>query len=129
MDFPPLFLKPWPQRGLIFILGAIGALAFAPLFIFPAFLLTMSGMWCILDKEITRKTSFPKIFVLGWWWGLGHFTVGLYWITNALTVDLQTFWWLMPFSLSPISSKESQEGKRIKRWFFQKSIDSRDIAT
>ena len=99
MDFPSRFLKPWPQRGLIFILGAIGALAFAPLFIFPAFLLTMSGMWYILDKEIMRKTSFSKIFALGWWWGLGHFTVGLYWITYALTVEVQTFWWLMPFSL------------------------------
>ena len=43
-------------------------------------------------------------FWLGWWFGLGHFTVGLYWIANALTVDLASFWWLVPFALFGIPS-------------------------
>ena len=99
MDFPLIFLKPWPQRGIAFFLGALGALAFAPLFLFPALLLAISGIWFLLDEEIKHKSSFLKIFWLGWWFGLGHFTAGLYWIAHALTVDLASFWWLIPFAL------------------------------
>ena len=99
MDFSPLNLKPWPQRGIAFILGAVGALAFAPVFLFPAILLSLSGIWFFLEQEIEQKSSFSKIFWLGWWFGLGHFTAGLYWIAYALTVDLEAFWWLIPFAL------------------------------
>jgi apolipoprotein N-acyltransferase len=99
MDFFPLILKPWPQRGLAFLFGAIGALAFAPLFIFPAILLAFSGIWFFLNREIEQQATPQKIFWLGWWFGLGHFTAGLYWIAHALTVDLSTFWWLLPFAL------------------------------
>jgi apolipoprotein N-acyltransferase len=99
MDSRLLFLKPWPQRVAAFVLGAVGALAFAPLFAFPAVLLAISGIWFFLNQAIEQKVSFSKIFWLGWWFGLGHFTVGLYWIAHALTVDLAAFWWLIPFAL------------------------------
>ncbi len=99
MDFYPLLLKAWPQRAITLVLGALGALAFAPLFIFPALLLSLSGVWFLLEKGIENKSSFVKIFWLGWWFGLGHFTAGLYWIAHALTVDLAAFWWLIPFAL------------------------------
>ncbi len=97
-------LKPWPMRGIAFVLGGVGALAFAPTFIFPALLLSFSGIWFLLEKEIVNKASFPKIFWLGWWFGLGHFTFGLYWIAFALAVDLETFWWVVPFALFGIPS-------------------------
>jgi len=99
MDFPSFLHRNWPQRGVAFVLGVVGALGFAPLFIFPALLLALSGIWFFLNKAIEEKISFPKIFFLGWWFGLGHFTAGLYWIAHALTVDLASFWWLMPFAL------------------------------
>ena len=104
MDFLPLLLKPWPQRGVSFLLGALGALAFAPLFLFPTLLLSLSGIWFLLEKSIEARASFYKIFWLGWWFGLGHFTVGLYWISFALAVDIETFWWLIPFALFGIPS-------------------------
>src|SRR5207244_1164414 len=99
MDFLPLILKPWPQRGIAFLFGALGALAFAPLFIFPAILLALSGIWFFLNRDVEQQVSWGSIFWLGWWFGLGHFTAGLYWISHALTVDLATFWWLLPFAL------------------------------
>ena len=32
----------------------------------------------------------------GWWFGLGHFATGLYWIAHALLVDAAKFGWLIP---------------------------------
>jgi len=124
MDFLQLILKPWFQRAIACGLGAISALAFAPLFILPAMLLALSGIWFLFEQtinnpnaslrgersnpEIATSPSAPRndevwnvttVFWLGWWFGLGHFSAGLYWIANALTVDLAAFWWLIPFSL------------------------------
>ncbi len=104
MDFLTIILKPWPARGICFLLGALGALAFAPLFIFPAILLTFSCIWFLLEQHLENNTSYLKLFYLGWWFGLGHFTVGLYWISFALTVDLNAFWWVVPFALFGIPS-------------------------
>lgn len=92
-------LNSWSERGIAFILGAVGALAFAPLFLFPALLFALSGIWLLLEQAIDRDASVVKIFWLGWFFGLGNFTAGLYWIAHALTVDLETFWWLLPFAL------------------------------
>ncbi len=92
-------LKAWPQRGVAFLLGAMGALGFAPVFLLPALLLALSGIWFFLERNIEEGASFFKIFWLGWFFGFGHFTAGLYWITYALTVDLASFWWMMPFAL------------------------------
>jgi apolipoprotein N-acyltransferase len=35
----------------------------------------------------------------GFWFGLGYFVVGLYWIGYAFLVDAPTFAWLMPFAV------------------------------
>src|SRR3990167_3552456 len=104
MDYILHLHKRWVQRTLAFILGALGALAFAPLYIFPALLLSFSAIWFLLETEIEEGSSAFRIFILGWWFGLGHFTAGLYWIAHALFVDLGAFWWLIPFTLLGIPS-------------------------
>jgi apolipoprotein N-acyltransferase len=35
----------------------------------------------------------------GWWFGLGYFVPGLYWIGYAFLVDAPTFAWLLPFAV------------------------------
>src|SRR6476469_8634847 len=35
----------------------------------------------------------------GWWFGLGYFVPGLYWLGYAFLVDASTFAWLMPFAV------------------------------
>lgn len=105
MDFlPPILNQPWKTRTIACLLGVMGSLAFAPFFLFPALILSLSGLWVLLDRMIEARSSFRSLFLLGWWFGLGHFTGGLYWIAHALTVDLETFWWALPFALLGIPS-------------------------
>jgi apolipoprotein N-acyltransferase len=83
--------------GFSLLLGALAALSFPPLHIiitpFIAF-----PLWLYL-LEVNQEKSWKKHFAMGWWFGLGYFTVGLYWITFALGVDIGLFWWLVPFAL------------------------------
>lgn len=96
--------QPWMQRALACFFGAIGALGFAPCFLFPALVLSFSVAWFLLDPLLEKSSPKRQAFWLGWWFGLGHFTAGLYWITYALTVDLSTFGWLIPFCLFGLPS-------------------------
>ena len=41
----------------------------------------------------------PAAAMAGWWFGLGYFVPGLYWIGYAFLVDASTFAWLMPFAV------------------------------
>ncbi len=90
---------PWKQRFLACGVGAIGALGFAPTLLLPALLLSFSVVWFLLQQTLEMPCPKRKAFWLGWWFGLGHFTAGLYWIAHALTIDLATFGWLIPFCL------------------------------
>lgn len=38
-------------------------------------------------------------FFIGWWFGLGFFVAGLYWIAFSMHVDLERFFWLIPFAV------------------------------
>lgn len=87
------------SRGVALLLGAVSALGFAPTFLWPVLLFALCGIWFLLEQAINQKTHLSKIFWLGWFFGLGHFTAGLYWVAHALTVDLASFWWLIPFAL------------------------------
>lgn len=61
--------------------GALSALGFAPLDWWP---LTLIGV-AVLFWRIDRSASVRGAAATGWWFGVGHFTVGLYWIATAFT--------------------------------------------
>lgn len=85
-------------RTSAFILGLIFPLAFAPFFIFPVALVSLP----LLLYVISAATSSQNAFYLGWWYGFGFFITGLYWIANALFVDIGSFFWLLPFAVFAI---------------------------
>ncbi len=86
------------QYFVSFILGAIAALTFAPVYLFPLAIVGFSGLFLLIDKEQSEK----KTFWLGWSFGFGHFVIGFYWISISLLVDIVKFGWLIPFAVSLI---------------------------
>lgn len=101
MPFFPLLaarvrsLCGWKSSVLAFLLGACLTLAFPPAHFFPALIIAFSGWVWLLDGAVSKKSAFWR----GWWFGLGHFTSGLYWITIALGIDDGAYLWLVPFAL------------------------------
>ncbi len=70
-------------------LGLVSALGFAPLNWWPLTLLALAGlMWLALRAPRLRSAA-----AIGWWFGLGHFTIGLNWIAEAFTFqDAMPHW-------------------------------------
>lgn len=94
------------QRSLAFLFGCISALGFAPLFWWGASFVGFLGSWFLYTQILLpnlRGHPLPQRLwrtgIFGWCFGFGHFVVGIYWVANALSVDLAAFWWLIPFAL------------------------------
>jgi apolipoprotein N-acyltransferase len=88
-------LKGWRRRLVLAALGAGAALALPPIYFLPMLGLSFMGLWVILGRMRCRKGAFAA----GWWFGFGYFTLGLYWISHALLIDVARFVWFIPFSL------------------------------
>ena len=88
-------LSGWRARGLAIALGVLATAALPPIhmvfLLVPAF---AGWLWMLAGTKNARAA-----FFLGWWFGLGHFASGLYWIAGALLVQPEKFAWLIPFSI------------------------------
>ncbi len=89
-------------QGLVLAgLGGLSSFALAPYFLWWILPFTMPYIIFVLDQvhaELNGKRKVKAAFWLGWWWGLGYFAAGLYWISNALLVNPEQFMWLVPFA-------------------------------
>jgi apolipoprotein N-acyltransferase len=84
---------------LAFICGATSSFAFAPQSLI-ILLFLFSGLLVLLDACKNSAES----FFLGWFFGLGHFIIGLYWFYYPLVIDKEQFGWLVPFAIIGIPS-------------------------
>ncbi|MBR0871540.1 apolipoprotein N-acyltransferase [Bradyrhizobium tropiciagri] len=85
---------------LALVAGALSALAMAPFNAWPVLFLTFPiAVWLIDGAAAGRARGVPAAALSGFWFGLGYFVPGLYWIGYAFFVDAQTFAWLTPFAV------------------------------
>ena len=100
----------WRRAAIAALAGACGALAMAPLGLFPAMIPSLTvAVWLIdgsdratLARSGARRHLWPTLrcaFGAGWWWGFGYFAAGLYWLGAAFLVDPDKTAWLMPFGV------------------------------
>jgi apolipoprotein N-acyltransferase len=84
----------WRRYGLAFVLGAGAAAALPPFDLTPLLAVVFTSLLWLDDGSASPWASFR----LGWVFGFGFFLAGLYWIAAALFVDIDRFWWLVPFA-------------------------------
>src|SRR6202161_3779168 len=90
----------WKRAGIALLAGALSSLAMAPFNAWPVLFLTFPMMvWLIDGASGGRLRGVPAAESAGFWFGLGYFVHGLYWIGYAFLVDAQTFAWLLPFAV------------------------------
>lgn len=86
-------LSPWRARLAAFLSGAVSALGFAPVGLFPFLLLGFAALVLLLDgARGIRKAAW-----IGWAFGFGQFLIGLHWVGYAFLVEAAEHEWQIPF--------------------------------
>ncbi len=82
------------------VLGAGVAPALPPLHLLPLAFVGFTGLVWLLEGAVAQARR-PGLaaFLVGWWFGFGHFSVGLYWVANALLIEWQRVGWMIPFAV------------------------------
>src|SRR3712207_6965837 len=75
---------------LSFLAGLISALGFEPLGAWPLTLVAFAGMIWLVGEAPRLRSALAR----GWWFGVGHFTLGLNWIATAFTFQAAMPAWL-----------------------------------
>ncbi len=90
----------WKRALIAMACGALSVLALAPFNAWPVLFLTLPVLvWLIDGAGAGKYGGVPAAALTGYWFGLGYFVPGLYWIGYAFFVDAQTFAWLTPFAV------------------------------
>jgi apolipoprotein N-acyltransferase len=90
----------WKRAGIALVAGALSSLAMAPFNAWPVLFVTFpAAVWLIDGAAAGKQRGVPAAAMSGFWFGLGYFVPGLYWIGNAFLVDASTFAWLIPFAV------------------------------
>ncbi len=75
---------------LSFLAGLAGACGFQPWGVWPLTLGAFAVLLALIGRAQTLRSSLAR----GWWFGVGHFTLGLNWIATAFTYQAAMPAWL-----------------------------------
>ncbi len=76
------------------LLGALLTFTLSPYYIIAFLFLSFSGLYSLIVNAKSKKQA----FWIGSWFGLGYFSVYLYWFAFPL-IDIKVFIWLVPFAV------------------------------
>jgi apolipoprotein N-acyltransferase len=95
-------LTGWRRLGLAWIAGALGALAMPPYGILPALAVSLVAAVWLLDGAAAgtgrARRSWTGLLI-GWAWGFGYLTAGLWWLGQAFLVEADEFLWALPLGV------------------------------
>ncbi len=93
-------LTGWRADLVALMAGALSALALPPVYAIVVLLLTVPALLCLIQGARGPAIAARR----GWWFGLGLYVAGLYWITEAILVEADRFWWLVPFAVPGVAA-------------------------
>jgi apolipoprotein N-acyltransferase len=90
------------------LLGGLAATGFAPLGLWPVTLICIAGLIWLAERNFAPSPAplnggGKNVFLLGWCFGLGHFTVGNNWIAHAFVYQDAMPHWLGYFAVIALS--------------------------
>ena len=103
-------LTGWRRAVVAGGLGVLVAGAQAPVYFLPAILAFSALPWLLTGAQNGRAA-----FAIGWWFGFGMLTAGLYWISNALLVDSARHAWLVPFAAAGLPVPDPPQSAAVRR--------------
>ena len=103
--FSRLLVNLAAQRGFradlaALALGALAAAALPPVYLLPVLLVSVPGLLVLIDGARSPAVAARR----GWWFGVGHHVLGLYWITEAILFEATRFWWLVPLAVPALAA-------------------------
>lgn len=98
----------WTRRLIAVSAGFVSVAAFAPVFVWPVFFLTLPVLVWLIDGDDTPAIEGPsavvppwrRAFLDGWWWGFGYFVANLFWLGEAFLVEPDKHAWQMPLAVA-----------------------------
>jgi apolipoprotein N-acyltransferase len=93
-------LSGWRRWLTAALLGMCATAALPPVHALPLLIVAFTGLVWLLDGARSHRAAFG----IGWWFGIGFFLTGLYWVSIAFLVDAATFGWMIPFALFGLSA-------------------------
>ncbi|MGE7416107.1 apolipoprotein N-acyltransferase [Methylobacterium tarhaniae] len=96
----------WTRLALAWLAGACGALAMPPFGILPALCAALVPAVWLLDGAAVASSRLGRragtalaAGAIGWAWGFGYLTAGLWWLGAAFLVEADQFAYLMPLGV------------------------------
>ena len=74
--------RGWQRYGLACFAGLASTFAMPPVYAVPLLFVTFPLLIWLTESSKTWMASFAA----GWWFGVGHFAAGVYWVGNALEI-------------------------------------------
>ena len=100
LALPIILAWGWKRAAIAILAGAVSSLSMAPFNALPVLFVTFPVVvWLIDGAAAGRLRGIPAAALTGWWFGLGYFVPGLYWIGYAFLVDADIFGWLLPVAV------------------------------
>ena len=99
-----ILLWGWKRAGLAFLAGATAVLALPPFDFFAAAFVSFVILVFLIEGAVAAPNAgfFRRLLPaakIGWWFGFGYFTAGLWWLGNALLIEADEFAWAIPLAV------------------------------
>lgn len=94
-------LRGWRRLALAYAAGALGALAMPPFGWLPMLAVSLTLAVWLADgaAQGTLRRSLLPFALVGWAWGFGYLTAGLWWLGAAFLVEADEFAWALPLGV------------------------------
>jgi len=91
-------LSGWRRILCAVLLGGLAAFALPPFHFIPLLIPAFAGLVWLLEGAASPPRARRRAIGAGFWFGFGHFFIGLHWIIEPMLVAPERTAWMIPFA-------------------------------